>query len=51
MIGRRKKIGVVGGGNVGASCALDCAQRELGDVVMLDIVPDMPPRPGAPSRA
>ncbi|MCK6438918.1 MAG: malate dehydrogenase [Planctomycetes bacterium] len=42
MIGRRKKIGVVGGGNVGASCALDCAQRELGDVVMLDIVPDMP---------
>jgi malate dehydrogenase len=34
----RKKITVVGGaGNVGASCALYCAQMELGDVVMLDI--------------
>lgn len=41
MIGRAK-IGVVGGGNVGASCALWLAQHEVGDVVVLDIVPDLP---------
>ncbi len=41
MIGRAK-IGVVGGGNVGASAALWLAQHEVGDVVMLDIVPDLP---------
>lgn len=39
---KRKKIGVVGGGNVGAACALMCAQKELGDVVILDIVEGMP---------
>ena len=42
MAGNRAKIGVIGGGNVGASCALTLAQMELGDVVMLDIVEDMP---------
>ena len=42
MSNRRHKIGVVGAGNVGASCALDMAKNELGDVVLLDIVPDMP---------
>lgn len=42
MSNQRKKIGVIGGGNVGASCALVCAQRELGDVVILDIVDGLP---------
>ncbi len=33
----RNKITVVGAGNVGASCALWLAERELGDVVLIDI--------------
>jgi malate dehydrogenase len=33
----RAKISVIGGGNVGASCALWAAQKELGDIVVLDI--------------
>lgn len=37
---KRAKITVVGGGNVGASCAVWLAQKELGDVVVVDI-PDM----------
>ena len=31
----RKKITVVGGGNVGASCAVNLALKELGDVVLV----------------
>lgn len=34
---KRAKITVVGGGNVGASCALWAAQKELGDIVVVDI--------------
>ena len=34
---RRAKISVIGGGNVGASCALWAAEKELGDIVVLDI--------------
>jgi malate dehydrogenase len=37
---RRAKITIVGGGNVGASCALWAASKELGDIVVLDI-PDV----------
>jgi malate dehydrogenase len=33
----RNKITVVGGGNVGAACAAWLAERELGDVVLVDI--------------
>jgi malate dehydrogenase len=33
---------VVGAGNVGQSTALFIAEKELGDVVLVDIVPDMP---------
>ena len=33
----RNKITVVGAGNVGASCALWLAERELGDIVLVDI--------------
>ena len=34
---RRAKISIIGGGNVGASCALWAAIKELGDIVVLDI--------------
>ncbi len=34
----RKKISVIGAGNVGATCAVWAAKRELGDIVLLDIV-------------
>ncbi|MCE9591344.1 MAG: malate dehydrogenase [Planctomycetes bacterium] len=34
---RRPKITIVGGGNVGSSCALWAASKELGDIVVLDI--------------
>jgi len=37
---RRAKITVVGGGNVGASCALSLAYKKLGDLVLIDI-PEM----------
>ena len=34
---RRPKIAIVGGGNVGASCAVWAASKELGDIVIVDI--------------
>ncbi|MHC4422225.1 MAG: lactate/malate family dehydrogenase, partial [Planctomycetota bacterium] len=34
---QRAKISVIGGGNVGASCAVWAAEKELGDIVVLDI--------------
>ncbi len=34
---KRAKVTIVGAGNVGASCAVWAAQKELGDVVLLDI--------------
>lgn len=34
---RRPKITIIGGGNVGASCALWAASKELGDIVVVDI--------------
>jgi malate dehydrogenase len=34
---KRAKISIIGGGNVGASCAMWAAAKELGDVVVLDI--------------
>ncbi|HWZ30250.1 MAG TPA: malate dehydrogenase [Bryobacteraceae bacterium] len=38
----RKKVTVVGGGNVGASCALNIAFKELADVVLVDVVEGVP---------
>lgn len=38
----RKKITVVGGGHVGATAAMWLATKELGDVVLIDIVEGMP---------
>src|SRR3954468_19605149 len=34
---KRKKVSVIGGGFTGATTALMLAQKELGDVVLLDI--------------
>ncbi len=38
----RKKITVVGAGNVGANCALRLAEKALGDVVLVDVVEGVP---------
>jgi len=38
----RKKITVVGAGNVGANCGLRIAEKELGDVVLVDVVEGVP---------
>jgi len=38
----RKKITVIGAGNVGASCATRLADKELGDVVVVDILEGIP---------
>jgi malate dehydrogenase len=38
----RKKITVVGAGNVGATCAHWAAAKELGDVVLIDIIDGVP---------
>lgn len=37
MLHRRKKIAVIGAGFVGSTCAHWAAQKELGDVVLLDV--------------
>jgi malate dehydrogenase len=38
----RKKVTVVGAGNVGATAALRLAEKELADVVLVDVVEGMP---------
>ena len=38
----RKKVTVVGAGNVGANCALRIAEKQLADVVLVDIVEGVP---------
>ncbi len=38
----RKKISIIGAGNVGATCAHWSAVKALGDVVLLDIIEGMP---------
>jgi len=38
----RKKVTVIGAGNVGANCALRIADKELADVVLLDIAEGIP---------
>lgn len=39
---KRKKITVVGSGNVGATCAHWAAAKELGDIVLVDVVEGVP---------
>ena len=41
-VGKRFRIACVGAGNVGASVAQYCAEMELGDVVLLDVVEGFP---------
>ncbi len=41
-MGKRNKISVVGAGNVGATAAHWLASKELGDVVLVDVVEGMP---------
>ncbi len=38
----RNKVTVVGAGNVGAACAQRIAERGYADVVLVDIIEDMP---------
>ncbi len=38
----RKKITIIGAGNVGATCAHWAASKELGDIVLLDVVEGVP---------
>ena len=35
---RRAKISIIGAGNVGATCAHWAASKELGDIVLVDIL-------------
>ncbi len=39
---KRNKIAVIGAGNVGATTTLDIAKLQLGDIVLFDVVEDMP---------
>ena len=39
---KRKKITIVGAGNVGATAAHWAAARELGDIVLLDVIEGVP---------
>src|SRR5215203_4083586 len=39
---QRSKVTVVGGGNVGATCALELARADYADVVLVDIVDNLP---------
>ena len=38
----RRKVTVVGAGNVGATCALELARRDYADVVLVDIKEGLP---------
>jgi malate dehydrogenase len=38
----RRKVTVVGAGNVGATCALELARRDYSDVVLVDIIENLP---------
>ena len=39
---RRRKIALIGAGQIGGTLALLCGLRNLGNVVLYDVVPDMP---------
>lgn len=38
----RRKVTVIGAGNVGATCAQEVARRDYADVVLVDIIPNFP---------
>ena len=37
-----KKVAVIGAGNVGASCAVYLAERNIADIVLVDIIEGVP---------
>ncbi len=39
---KRNKISIIGAGNVGSTTAQRLAEKEIADIVLLDIVPDLP---------
>jgi malate dehydrogenase len=41
-VSKRPKVTVVGAGNVGATCALELARRDVYDVVVVDIIENLP---------
>jgi len=45
----RRKISIIGAGFVGATAAHWAAEKELGDIVLVDILEGVPPRKGAGS--
>jgi malate dehydrogenase len=47
---KRAKITIIGAGNVGATCAHWAAAKELGDIVLLDIIEGMPQGKGLDLR-
>jgi malate dehydrogenase len=47
---RRAKISIIGAGNVGATCAHWAATKELGNIVLLDIIEGMPQGKGLDLR-
>jgi len=47
---KRAKITIIGAGNVGATCAHWAAAKELGDIVLLDIVEGLPQGKGLDLR-
>ncbi len=47
---KRAKISIIGAGNVGATCAHWAAAKELGDIVLLDIVEGLPQGKGLDLR-
>ena len=38
----RRKLSIIGAGNVGASCAVWSAKRELADIVLVDVIEGLP---------
>ena len=38
----RRKIALVGAGQIGGTLALRCAEKELGDIVLIDIAEGVP---------
>jgi len=38
----RRKVTVIGAGNVGATCAQEVARRDYADVILVDIIPNFP---------
>ncbi len=38
----RRKVTIIGAGNVGATCAQEVARRDYADVVLVDIIPNYP---------